>query len=265
MRLALISDVHANLEALNAVLDHARPWADAFVCAGDIVGFGPDPDAVVDRLRAVDARCVWGNHDAMVLGRLGTRRCVVSGVRAVVRTREVLRPDTWRFLAALPASVRVGDVFVCHAHPDDVQRYLASPSAAAHALERVARLSPDARFFVCGHTHHPMVWSADAPWRRPAMDAALAAPPGLVMVNPGSVGQSRDAELVARYARLDTEAATVTFHALAYDHAATERKLRAAGLDSPLCRRTTPRWRRPTERVLRMYWSWRAAGFVAPV
>src|SRR5262245_15200964 len=104
MRLALLADVHANLEALTAVLadlDRRAPDA-AVVCAGDLVGYGPDPDACIERLHDRRACCVFGNHEEMVLGRRDFSRCVRAGIVAAMWTRAHLGDAARRFLSVLP-------------------------------------------------------------------------------------------------------------------------------------------------------------------
>lgn len=244
MRLVLLSDVHANLQALDAVLDHAAGWGDAIACAGDLVGFGPDPEAVVRRLRDVGARCVHGNHEAMVLRRVPVRRCTFDGIRAVRWTRRALSPASRRFLEGLPAELRVDDVLLCHAHPARRFHAVDGDEDARDALR--ATIARGARRLVCGHTHRPVAWTPGTPWRRAAPGVAHRI--GVGIVNPGSVGQSRDPLLMARYARLDTEADTVTFFDVPYDHEATRARLRAVGLRSDLCERPRSRLEAAAER-----------------
>jgi putative phosphoesterase len=237
MRLVLISDVHANLEALDAVLAHAAAWRpDAIACAGDLVGYGPDPDACLERLREQGALCIAGNHDGMVLGTLGLERCVSAGVRAALWTRRTLSARGRAYLAALPATRRIGDVVLCHGTLDDVRQYVATPRAADAALDVLARREPGATVLVAGHTHHQVLHQPGAPWRPPPPGVRLRLAPGRRwLVNPGSVGQSRDRAPLARYARYDTAAREVEFCELSYDHAVTVAKLRRAGLFASVC------------------------------
>jgi putative phosphoesterase len=237
MRLALISDVHANLEALDAVLAHVAAWgADAIACAGDLVGYGPDPDACLERLRERGALCIAGNHDGMVLGRLGLERCVSAGVRAALWTRRTLSAGGRAWLASLPATRRIGDVVLCHGSLDDVRQYVATPRAADATLEALARREPDATVLVAGHTHHQVLYHPGAPWLPPPPGVRLPlAAARRWLVNPGSVGQSRDRAPLARYARYDTAARELEFHELGYAHAVTVAKLRRAGLHASVC------------------------------
>lgn len=246
MRLVVISDVHANLQALDAVLAHAGDWGE-IVCAGDVVGFGPDPEAVIARLREVGARCVHGNHEAMVLGWIPLRRCTYDGIRAAKWTRTVLSPASRRYLEALPATLRVDDVLICHAHPARRFHHVDGDEDARDALQ--ATIARGARRLVCGHTHRPVAWTPGTPWRRASPEVVHRIGAGIV--NPGSVGQSRDPLLVARYARFDTGDGRITFHDVPYDHVTTLARIRAVGLTTELC------WR-PRSRLEAAADRWRA-------
>ena len=107
-RYALLADVHANLEALEAVLAHVDRWGGArLVCAGDLVGYGADPGPVIARLREREVLAVAGNHEQMVLGRLGFERCVRSGIRAALWTRQQLSEGERTWLAQLPGRLEL--------------------------------------------------------------------------------------------------------------------------------------------------------------
>jgi len=234
VKTALISDVHGNLEALDAVLrdvDRIDPGAK-LVCAGDIVGYGPDPEACIARLRERDALCVMGNHEEMVLGRRDFSRCVHAGIVAAVWTREHLSAPARAFLEALPHEREVGSgVVVCHGDLSSADTYVSTREQAEEALAQLRAFSPEAAVLVCGHTHHAALFTPDRGFR-------LVSTPGdhelgrahPCLINPGAVGQSRDSQLFARYAVLDVEGQTISFRALPYDHLTTIRKLRQARL-----------------------------------
>ena len=234
MKLALISDVHGNLEALEAVLlDIDRISPDAkLVCAGDIVGYGPDPEACIARLRERQALCVMGNHEEMVLGRRDFSRCVHAGIVAAVWTRERLSPSARAFIEALPNRREVAPgVVVCHGDLLSADTYVSTREQAEHALAQLRAHWPQATVLVCGHTHHAALFTPASGFRQvsgPADHDLDRAPP--CIINPGAVGQSRDTEPLARYAVLDLEGQTVSFRELPYEHLATIRKLRQAGL-----------------------------------
>ncbi len=231
MRWALLADVHANLEALLAVLAHLKDWPDAqLVCAGDVVGYGPDPQACIALLSRRRAQVVAGNHEGMVLGRLGFERCVYAGIRAALWTRKVLSDEDWAWLQRLPQQLCVDDMAICHGAPQDVQGYVASPRRAQEALAQLGPTSP-ARLLVCGHTHKPALFDEENGWRQPAFGCVYRVPSkGRLLVNPGAVGQSRDGTVSARYARYDSLRGELSFHALPYEHHRCVDKLRRTGL-----------------------------------
>jgi predicted phosphodiesterase len=232
MKLALVSDLHANLEALDAVLrdiDRAAPGAQ-LVCAGDIVGYGPDPEACIARLQERAAPCVMGNHEEMVLGRRDFSRCVHAGIVAAVWTRRQLSAEARAYLEALPPHLRLNSsVVVCHGDLESADTYVSTPERAEAALAQLRAEHRDADVLVCGHTHHAALYTREEGFRHVAdgPEYALAAP---CLVNPGSVGQARDGAPLASYALLDTGRRRVSFRQVAYDYQTTLRKLRAAKL-----------------------------------
>jgi predicted phosphodiesterase len=213
MRWALLADVHSNLEALRAVLNDLEDWpGHRLICAGDLVGYGPDPVAVLELLIERGAICVMGNHDAMVLGRLGFEHCVWPGILAAKWTRTVLPRWAMNHLASLPMTARASeDVAVCHAAPDDLELRI----DGAEQANAIAARFPGAALVVGGHTHFAARYGR--------------------FVNPGSVGQSRDGIHAARYARYDSELKIISFHAVDYDATQTLEKQRRAGLRAMVC------------------------------
>ena len=234
MQVALISDVHANIEALDAVLadiDQRAPGA-RIICAGDVVGYGPDPGACIQRLASRAIPCVMGNHDQMVLGQRSFSRCVYAGIIAAHWTRRNLATDDLLFLRKLPDFVQVTpEIFACHGIMDDADRYVSSESVAVSALDQLKRRFPTANTLVCGHTHHAAFYNKESGFRRAEAGTEFALPQtGDCLINPGAVGQSRDGRLMARYAILSMEDRRVSFIGLSYDHTKTLEKLRRAGL-----------------------------------
>jgi predicted phosphodiesterase len=281
MRWALLADVHANLEALEAVLAHARDWpADGILCAGDLVGYGADPEACIELLRARGVACVTGNHEGMVLGRLGFDRCVHAGIRAALWTRAVLSETARSWLSALPGALALPPgLVVCHGRLGDPEYYVSTAPRAAAALAQLAREYPEARMLICGHTHRQMLYINGA-----AQGVAIGAPleldrSGRCLINPGAVGESRDGRPVAQYARYDSDRNTVTFLELRYDHLRARDKQRKIGLaprvvvEPPVglarlverCRTRWTRWRATRGRHQQSPWaSWHTRSLNRP-
>jgi predicted phosphodiesterase len=232
VKLALVSDLHANLEALDAVLadiDRSSPLA-RLLCAGDIVGYGPDPEACIARLQEREALCVMGNHEEMVLGRRDFSRCVYAGIVAAVWTRSRLSASARAFIERLPPWLEAtSGVIVCHGDLESADTYVSTRERAERALAELRARHPAAEVLVCGHTHHAALFTHEGGFQvvRGTVERALAPP---CLINPGAVGQARDAVPRARYAVLDTERRRVSFRQVRYDYGATLRKLRAAKL-----------------------------------
>lgn len=234
MQYALIADIHANREALEAVLnaiDRDYPRAQV-LCPGDIVGYGPDPTACLDILLDRRIPCVRGNHEEMVTGVRDFSRCVAAGIHAATWTRRQLRPQQLDHLRALPIQRPIDDaVWMCHGDLLSADTYISDAAAGARALEQLARLSPSAQFLVCGHTHHAAVHSEVAGFSAVGVDSSVNLQgQGRSVINPGAVGQARDGAPSARFAVLDVPSRTTFFHRLGYDHETTEKKMRRAGL-----------------------------------
>jgi diadenosine tetraphosphatase ApaH/serine/threonine PP2A family protein phosphatase len=242
LKVALITDLHANREALEAVLEHAEAaGVQRHAFLGDYVGYGADPSWVVERVRSyVDggAIAVLGNHDAGVVN--GPAASMVPAARKVVAwTRGQLRADQLAFLSQLPLHRVAGDVLFVHANAFRPERweYIGSRHEAVRSL-----LATDCRYTVCGHAHEPMLYHLSAAGKAgdfvPKPDVAIPVPPHRRwLVIPGSAGQPRDGDPAACYAVLDTEQQLLTYYRVPYDHEATSAKIVAAGLPIGLATR----------------------------
>jgi len=242
MKLALVADVHANREALAAVLAHAAAQGvDRHAFLGDYVGYGADPGWVVDRVREhVDAGAiaVQGNHDAAVAQ--GPQPSMVADARAVVAwTRARLDARQLAFLAALPLTRIEDDALFVHANAFAPAgwTYLQTRGEAVHSLQ-----ATDRRFTFCGHVHVPMLFhlagSGKAGEFKPSPGTPIPlSPHRRWLAIPGSVGQPRDGDPAACYAVFDDAEHVLTFHRVPYDHAAAAAKVRAAGLPERVAER----------------------------
>lgn len=248
MLYGLLADVHGNLHALEAALRHLTTLgADRVVVSGDLVGYSANPGEVMELLRRIGARCVAGNHEKMVTGELSPARCVRSGIRAVHWTRRHLSPLQLQWLVSLPTHRAVGDgLLLAHGSLDSVEEYVDNPASVGRAFARMRTLFPRERVLVLGHTHRQGLYLEDGRWLSPDRDSKVTF--GEVyraIINPGAVGQSRDDQLLVRFALFDSESLTVHFKSVAYDFRKTVESNRAAGLHPELCwTRRTPLQRR---------------------
>jgi diadenosine tetraphosphatase ApaH/serine/threonine PP2A family protein phosphatase len=241
VRIAIIADVHANLEALEAVLRHAEEAKalDEVWCLGDTVGYGPDPSACLARLRSLAPRSVPGNHDLAAIGQLSTDDFNRVAAAAAHWTAGQLAPEHRQYLESLPHVIGQGDFTLAHGTLRwPIWEYLSSPEAAVAHFER-----QETPYSLVGHTHVPMLVaedrdSAEGCQERYLEDGAVVSlGDRRLVVNPGGVGQPRDGDPRASYAVYDTDARTVTLHRLEYDIAATQAKMEAADLPRPLIER----------------------------
>lgn len=233
--------MHANLVALDAVLaDAGRRSPDAYVCLGDVVGYGPEPNECVARVRALGPAMVAGNHDRGAVGLLPTEAFSPLARAAIEWTAGVLAPDGRAYLSALPERVAMPVFLAVHGSPrDPIQEYILDlPTALAVFAESTFGLC-----FV-GHTHLPGIFLRDADGRIGSRDLRPDEPVPLdgrsrYIVNAGSVGQPRDGDPRAAYLTLDEAGGgpAVTLHRVRYDIAATQAKMRAQGLPALLARR----------------------------
>lgn len=238
MKTALFADVHSNFEALQACLAHAgRAGAGASVFLGDLVGYGADPEACIERIsglvRRGSAAAVLGNHDAAVVsGWCGDMN--PNAREAILWTRERLSAAQIGFLESLPLSVRAGECVYVHAsaHQPRAWNYVTGGDAAAECFA-----ASDARLIFVGHVHHQVLYhsvsrGASRPFRPVTGEPIPLVAPRRWLALAGSVGQQRDGSAAAAYALFDHASATLTFHRVPYDHAAASAKQRAAGLDA---------------------------------
>ena len=242
MRYLVLTDIHANLEALEACLaDAQRRGYDRTLVLGDLVGYGGDPNAVIDRMLTVQVHAyVRGNHDKVACG-LETADGFNAVARSAARwTFDVLTPDNRAWLAALPRGPRQVDdlIEICHGSPFDEDAYVFDELDAARALKTATR--PLCLF---GHTHYPAVFELakdglDSAGPHDAAEHSVAIIDGSkCLLNPGSVGQPRDGDPRAAYGIVDEDARKVELFRVRYPVAEAQAKIVKAGLPEVLAQR----------------------------
>jgi diadenosine tetraphosphatase ApaH/serine/threonine PP2A family protein phosphatase len=237
MRVAVVSDIHSNLHALEAVLEAIDVDApDELWCLGDVVGYGPRPNECCDVVAARATVSLCGNHDLAVLGALDVDEFTGDAAAAARWTAGILGAEQRAWLASLAPLGRRANAELFHASPrDPVWEYVLSESAALASL-----LETEAPIVLVGHSHVALALS----WDGHEMDGGLV-PGGMTrelagtrwLVNPGSVGQPRDGDARAAWLLLDTDALRASFRRVPYDIARTQEEIRDRRLPETLASR----------------------------
>jgi diadenosine tetraphosphatase ApaH/serine/threonine PP2A family protein phosphatase len=242
MKLALVTDLHANREAVSAVMAHARSQgAGRYAFLGDFVGYGADPGWVIDLVRehvAQGAVAVMGNHDAAVVQ--GALPTMIDEARQVVEwTRSQLDPTQIEFLARLPMSVTDRNMLFVHANAWAPKEwgYIMSRMDAVRSI-----YATDSQYTFCGHMHLPMLYHLTPTGKTGDFSPSAGVSIPLSeqrrwLAIPGSAGQPRDGNPAACYAMFDIDTAALTFHRVPYDLEAAGAKIIAAGLPPRLAHR----------------------------
>jgi predicted phosphodiesterase len=266
MRCAIISDIHGNLDALEAVLADAGE-VDAIWCLGDLVGYGPQPNECIALLRSRSALCVAGNHDWAAIGKMGTAEFNPEASEAARWTQAALSPEHRDYLASLPEQLTAGasgEFTLVHGSPrDPIWEYLTHASLARLAFDYF-----QTPYCLVGHTHVPLVFERPLPedatpaYRTvvPAEGNPLTLGVRRLIANPGSVGQPRDGNPAAAYmmyesganrpaagtsvsrAAADSFAGSLTLKRVTYPVASVQRRMTQAGLPARLITRLTYGW-----------------------
>jgi diadenosine tetraphosphatase ApaH/serine/threonine PP2A family protein phosphatase len=237
MRVIAIADIHANLVALDSVLDDAGDF-DVIWCLGDLVGYGPDPNECVERVRGLPHLCIPGNHDYASIGLISVADFNPAARRAAEWTGRALSDESSAFLRNLPLTLVDGDFTLAHGSPrSPIWEYVLT---VEQARANFSAFSTD--YCLIGHSHVPLLFgdsSAAGPPPRPW--PATTEPVSLVgrrwLINPGSVGQPRDGDPRAAYLEIDTDDLAIQFRRVDYDVIETQRRMRRHGLPESLAAR----------------------------
>lgn len=243
MRILVISDIHANLEAFETVLADAKGDWDYVWCLGDVVGYGPDPNECCDLLKTLPHLCIAGNHDWAALGRLDIRTFNVDARRAVEWTQNTLTPENIEYLTALPTTFVLGNFTLAHGSPrEPVWEYILDPLIAALNFPHFAT-----SYCMVGHTHTPVLYQltndkGDTDVIAPAYGVPKALNGRRLIVNPGSVGQPRDSNPHAAYGVLEVEEAVFEHRRIPYEVRRTQEKMRRLDMPERLITRLEHGW-----------------------
>ena len=238
MKLALLSDIHANIHALDACLAHAQAQgAQQLAFLGDLVGYGAYPSAVMQRVRALNAQgalVLKGNHDELAVNPPPEVKTI--GDSTAQWTHDQLEESQREFLSALPMTLQMDKVFLVHASAEapELWRYVYDQNVAALSLDAASAIEP-VRYVFGGHVHFQSLYyrGTDGSLMKFEPTAEVEVPVSAHrhwLATIGSVGQPRDGNPKAMYALFDTDHARLTFHRVAYDHLAAAAAVRAVGL-----------------------------------
>ena len=242
MRILIISDIHANLTAFQAVLEHAQNKWDVIWFLGDLVGYGPDPNECVQELQQYNHIALSGNHDQAVLGNLDIKSFNREAKFAITWTQEAISSETESYLQNLPSKQVEGNFTLAHASPRyPVWEYILDPLTASENFNWF-----QTEFCLVGHTHVPVIFeerlngfrkvNVRPPHYGQGRDAFYLGPERLI-INPGSVGQPRDSDPRAAYALLDTETLTWTYQRVPYAVREVQERMEKFGMPKRLVNR----------------------------
>lgn len=243
MRYLVVSDIHSNLEALEQVLETAQGLYDRVVCLGDLVGYGPDPNAVVEKVRQISSVVIRGNHDKACCGITNAVDFNPLARLATLWTRQQLNPDHLDYLRQLPEGPGSYDGFkMVHGSVANEDEYVVD---LEHAFKDAPENTASVTFF--GHTHLQGGFILTPQGAGKVIENAVAPgtgkgrlairPDSRYLINPGSVGQPRDRDWRAAFAIYDNHEQCVEYYRTAYDLPKTQEKMLQAGLPAPLISR----------------------------
>lgn len=242
MRVLVLSDIHANLTAFEAVLEDAAGLWDKIWFLGDLIGYGPDPNECTELLCQYDHIALSGNHDWAVLGKLDIATFNAEAKSAITWTREAITEKTFEYLKSLPAMRVEGPFTLAHASPrQPVWEYILDPYTAALNFDFFNTV-----YCLVGHTHVPVWFEEEDVYqvvpRMPEYDRPMQLAENRLIINPGSVGQPRDSDPRAAYALLNTETLTWKYQRVSYDIGQVQTRMRAYDMPSRLVDRLKYGW-----------------------
>jgi predicted phosphodiesterase len=243
LRYLILSDTHSNLEALEKSLEMANDRYEKAICLGDLVGYGPDPNAVIDRIKELTSVIIRGNHDKACSGLMDVAEFNPLAQQATQWTYEQLTPDHLLFLRNLPAGPLSPNGFeIVHGSPRDEDEYIFGPTQALPTLRNLT-----VQVVIFGHTHFQGGFMLTpkgrfqsirfSPTRELQTGVLALEDGGRYLINPGSIGQPRDSDWRSAFAIFDEERRQVEYYRTPYNLPRTQEKMHNVGLPEPLIRR----------------------------
>ncbi len=233
---AILSDIHGNLEALDAVLQDISAWnVDKIIHLGDVVGYNANPCEVIEEVQRRRIQGVQGNHDIAALDIKMAEGFNLVAYRAILFTRQQLETIHFEYLKSLPFSLLLeGSYLFFHGSPESVNTYIANVFQARRAFNYLIKQLPSVRIAFFGHTHVPKIWSRDVRGKIRAVtwsdELIRLSPDEMYLINPGSVGQPRQKNNRASYLLMNTDKLEVRFRSVSYDILKAQKKILDAKL-----------------------------------
>lgn len=231
MRYAIISDIHGNAEALQAVIKDIKGRSiDTIVCLGDIVGYYPDPELCIDLVKENATFCVAGNHDYAAIGRIDTHNFSYYAFTAMEWTKKNLSEKAKDFISSLPLTIEKDNMFFTHSSPSNPEDWsYVFPDSEEAVFEAFNSLVFQLNFI--GHTHWPsiMIQEDDRIILHPE-HSIIVDKQNFYLINVGSVGQPRDFDSRSSYCIYDSESWNISIYRISYDYTVTQRKIKEHSL-----------------------------------
>ncbi|MFH1710171.1 MAG: metallophosphoesterase family protein [bacterium] len=237
MKLGILADIHSNLEALKCVLD-ALKGVPEFICLGDIVGYGPNPNECVEIVRSLNCRTVAGNHGYSCIGKFDASQFSGDIEKSISWTSKILTPDNRKFLEGLPDRLEVDDFEMVHGSlRNPIEEYISNVQLGAATIELMKK-----KICFVGHLHVPLVIVKEKDgkykgWQLNDGDIVDVSKFDKVVINVGSIGQPRDMDPRASFGIYDNEKQTVEIRKVEYDIQAVQEKMKKADLPDFLIER----------------------------
>ena len=237
MRVAVLADIHANIEAFQAVLSNLEEQrADRILNLGDLVGYNASPNECVELAVKIKMDSVLGNHDKAICKQSLAEKFNIYAQKAILWTKDVLTTENTRFLDNLAENFKTPCGLACHGSPDNMLSYIELHFQAKAILKKLKKgFWGQTNVCLFGHTHKRKIWRMDvrgkvAPVEIPADGSISLDPEEFYLLNPGSVGQPRNGDPKSSYFIFDTDNNTVNFRLVDYDRATTMKKIIKARL-----------------------------------
>jgi predicted phosphodiesterase len=236
MRVAVLSDIHANIEAFQAVVSDLEHRTDRILNLGDLVGYNASPNECVELAMDIGMHSIQGNHDQAAYDLSLAESFNIFARKAILWTRSVLTQQNTLFLRSLPENCRFTYALACHGSPDNIHSYIDLPFQARATLKKMKKgFWGKSKICLFGHTHKRKIWHMDirgkvAPVEIPSDGTVNLSEKGFYLLNPGSVGQPRNRDPRSSYFIFDTHYNTLKFRLVEYDLSKTIKKIMNANL-----------------------------------